>query len=94
MLMILYLFLVVAGAFVISVVEGLPFEPCIFETASAIGTVGLSMGITPELGFVSRTLLVGLMFFGRVGALTLLYAAVDTGRIDTAQFPTGRISVG
>ena len=93
-LMILYLLFVVAGAFVISVAEGLPFEPCIFETASAIGTVGLSMGITPELGLISRTVLVGLMFFGRVGALTLLSAAVNTGEADTARFPLGRIIVG
>ena len=93
-LLILYLFLIVAGAFVISVAEGLPFAPCIFETASAIGTVGLSMGITPGLGLVSRTVLIGLMFFGRVGALTLLYAAVNTDEADTARFPLGRITVG
>lgn len=94
MLLILYLVFAAAGAFVISVAEGLPFEPCIFETASAIGTVGLSMGITPELGLVSRAVLVGLMFFGRVGALTLLYAAVNTREYDAAQFPLGRITVG
>lgn len=93
-LLILYLCFAVAGAFVISVADGLPFEPCIFETASAIGTVGLSMGITSELGLISRTVLVGLMFFGRVGALTLLSAAVNTGEADTARFPLGRIIVG
>ena len=93
-LLILYLILALAGAFVISVAEGLPFEPCIFETASAIGTVGLSMGITPTLGLLSRAVLVGLMFFGRVGPLTLLYAAVNVSRVETAQFPVGRISVG
>lgn len=93
-LLFLYLFFAVSGAFVISVVEGLPFEPCIFETSSAIGTVGLSMGITPELGLVSRAVLVWLMFFGRVGALTLLHAAISTGRTDAAQFPLGRITVG
>ena len=68
--MILYLFLALAGAFVISAAEGLPFEACIFETASAIGTVGLSMGITQGLGLISRAVLVGLMFFGRVGGPT------------------------
>ena len=78
-LLIVYLFLALAGAFAISVVEGLPFEPCIFETASAIGTVGLSMGMTPELGLISRFVLTGLMFFGRVGALTFLYAVNSCG---------------
>ncbi len=93
-LLILYLFLVLAGAFVISVAEGLPFEACIFETASAIGTVGLSMGITQGLGLISRAVLVGLMFFGRVGGLTLLFAAVDINRVEVAQYPVGRINVG
>ena len=90
----LYLFLTLAGAFVISVAEGLPFEPCIFETASAIGTVGLSLGITPALGSLSRGVLIALMFFGRVGALTLLYAAVNTRRTETSQFPAEKINVG
>ena len=78
----------------ISAAEGLPFEPCIFETVSAIGTVGLSMGITPSLGPVSRCVLMGLMFFGRVGGLTLLYAAVSPGGAETSRFPLGRINVG
>ena len=93
-LLTLYLFLALSGAFVISVAEELPFEACLFETASAIGTVGLSMGITPGLGIVSRAVLVGLMFFGRVGALTLLFAAVNTGRVEAARYPVGRINVG
>ncbi len=93
-LLFLYLFLTLSGAFVISVAEGLPFEACIFETASAIGTVGLSMGVTPGLGLLSRGILVGLMFFGRVGALTLLFAAVGSSGAEAAQYPVGRINVG
>lgn len=45
---------------------------CLFETASAVGTVGLSLGITPELNQLSRGVLILLMFFGRVGGLTLI----------------------
>ncbi len=93
-LLILYLFLTLSGAFVISVAEGLPFEACVFETASAIGTVGLSLGITPALGAVSRAVLIGLMFFGRAGALTLLYAAVNSRRVEAAQYPAEKINVG
>ena len=48
----------------------------LFETASAIGTVGLSLGITPDLGLVSHIILICLMFFfGRVGGLTLIFFA-------------------
>ncbi|MBR5730712.1 MAG: Trk family potassium uptake protein [Firmicutes bacterium] len=92
-LMIMYILLALTGAFILSAAEGLPFGPCIFETASAIGTVGLSCGITPALGALSRTALIGLMFFGRVGGLTLLSAAVNT-RTQTAQYPAGKINVG
>lgn len=93
-LLMLYLLLTFLGALFISVREGLPIGICIFETASAIGTVGLSMGITPSLGFASHLVLIGLMFFGRVGGLTLLYAAVSTRSTEIAQCPAEKISVG
>ncbi len=93
-LMMLYLFLVLLGAFIISAKEGLAFETCLFETASAIGTVGLSLGITPTLSLLSRSVLVGLMFFGRTGALTLLFATVNNTGPQVAQYPLGRINVG
>ena len=50
----LYLTLFLAGGFVISAVEGLPLSACLFETASAVGTVGLSLGLTPHLGLLSQ----------------------------------------
>ncbi len=93
-ILILYLFLTMTGALLISAAERLPFGPCVFETVSAIGTVGLSLGITPGLGAVSRAVLMGLMFFGRVGALTLLFAAVNPRRLEAAQFPAEKINVG
>ena len=93
-LLTLYLFLALAGAFIISAAEGLPFAVCLFETASAIGTVGLSLGVTPGLGPVSRAVLMGLMFFGRVGALTLFYAAVGGRAPESAHYPVGKINVG
>ena len=93
-LLIMYLFLALTGATVISIAEGLPLGACIFETASAIGTVGLTLGITPSLGFVSHLILILLMFFGRVGGLTLMYAAITSKNGDVSQRPVGKISVG
>ena len=90
----MYVTLFLGGAFVISVAEGLPMGICLFETASAIGTVGLSLGATPELGNVSRCVLVGLMFFGRVGGLTLIFAAMSGTRRTVAKLPTEKIMVG
>lgn len=93
-LLIMYLFLALTGAAAISFIDGLPLGTCIFETASAIGTVGLTLGITPALSFASHIILILLMFFGRVGGLTLMYAAVNSKGGDVSQRPVGRISVG
>ncbi len=91
----LYLYIVcsVAGAMIISIHENLPFGPCLFETASAIGTVGLSLGLTPSLGILSRIILIFLMFFGRVGGLTLIFATVSAKRTDS-RYPVEKITVG
>ena len=93
-LLIMYLTLMFAGAFIISAVERLPFGTCVFETSSAIGTVGLSLGITPSLGTVSHMILIALMFLGRVGGLTLMYAAVSNRGVEVAQYPAEKIMVG
>ena len=93
-LLIMYLFFVLTGAFIISAIENLPFGTCLFETASAIGTVGLSLGITTVIGPVSRLILIVLMFLGRVGGLTLMFAAVRSSGADAAQRPVEKITVG
>ena len=74
--------------------EGLPMGVCLFEAASAIGTVGLSLGLTPGLGTVSRIVLILLMFLGRVGGLTLIYAALSTTQKRPSKLPQDKITVG
>ena len=93
-LLVMYLTLTFLAAFVIAAIEKLPFGTCIFETASAIGTVGLSLGITSSLGPVSHLVLIVLMFFGRVGGLTLMFAAVRDPGAEVAQYPAEKIMVG
>lgn len=93
-ILLLYLVLFISGGIVISLAEGLPVGACLFEAASAIGTVGLSMGITPALGAVSRMVLILLMFFGRVGGLTLIYAALSGTKRVSYKLPQERITVG
>jgi trk system potassium uptake protein TrkH len=93
-LLLLYLLLPLIGAAVISTVDGLPVGTCIFETVSAIGTVGLSLGVTPSLSLSSHLILIFFMFIGRVGGLTLIYAAVNTKNIDVSQRPVEKIIVG
>ena len=90
----LYLFLFAGSAMVISIAEGLPLITCLFETASAIATVGVTMGITAKIGWLSKAILIFLMFFGRVGGLTLIYAAVRYNPAEQARCPKGSITVG
>lgn len=93
-ILLMYLTLFFTGGFLISCMEGLPILTCLFETASAIGTVGLSLGITPGLGHVSRLLLIGLMFFGRVGGLTLVFAVFSDQESKVSKLPKEKITVG
>ena len=56
---------------ILSASNGLDFMDCFYETVSAIATVGLSTGITAELNILSRLIVIVLMFFGRVGMMTI-----------------------
>ena len=89
-----YLTLFITTGIVISRIEDLPILTCLFETGSAVGTVGLTLGITSILSLASRILLMILMFFGRVGPLTLIYAALPSTDNVKSKLPMERISVG
>lgn len=67
----IYLMLALSGIFLLMVTQGLPLKEVSFEVMSAIGTVGLSTGITRELNGLSRLIIIALMYSGRVGSLTL-----------------------
>ena len=93
-ILLLYLTLFFTGAVIISTAEGLPLSACLYETASAVGTVGLTLGLTPQLGTLSQWILIVLMFLGRVGGLTLIYAAYSGRDLSCARFPQEKITVG
>ncbi len=92
-LALMYVTLCVGGAMVICLYEKLPLLTCLFETASAVGTVGLTLGITPNLGTLSKFILILLMYIGRVGGLTLIYATLSS-KIQMGRLPLDRITVG
>ena len=92
--LVMYICLFLGGGLIISIVENLPTDVCFFETASAVGTVGLTLGITPHLGQVSRAILIILMFLGRVGGLTLIYAALSGTNKNLSRVPVDKITVG
>lgn len=91
---IMYITLFLLGGMVISAIEKLPITVCLYETASAVGTVGLTLGITPTLKVASRLILILSMFFGRVGGMTLIYAAFGANKKQAAKLPTDTIAVG
>ena len=90
----LYFVLFFIASTVISALEDIAILPCMFESASALGTVGLSMGITPELGQISRSILIALMYFGRVGGLTILFAVADKQVETHSKMPLENIAIG
>ena len=89
----MYVGICVGGAMIISLVEGLPILTCMYETASAVATVGLSLGITPGLSSFSKFLLIAMMYIGRVGGLTLIYAAMNVPACP-GRLPLENITVG
>ena len=83
----MYITLCCTGGLIISVSEGLPLLTCLFETASAVGTVGLSLGKTQKMNLLSRSVLILLMFLGRVGVLTLYLAALSSAQKKVSKLP-------
>ena len=90
----MYISLFLLGGMIISRVENLPMLACLFEAASAIGTVGLTLGITPGLHLVSKLILISLMFLGRIGGLTLIFATLSATKNTLSKLPLEKITVG
>lgn len=90
----MYLGLCSVGTLIISSVEQIPFMTALYETASGLATVGVSLGITGGLGVVSKIVLILLMFLGRVGGLTLIFAIVTEKKPFFSHYPEERVMVG
>ena len=89
----LYLMLFLTGGMVICCVDGIPLIEALFESASAVGTVGLSVVGTAHLSAIPRVILTFLMYFGRVGGLTLIYA-MSAGGTMASQYPQEQVTIG
>jgi len=86
--------LVFASSFLISLVEPFSLLEIWFEAASAFGTVGLSMGITPHLHTLSKLVLVATMFAGRLGPLTLALALTERTRSEPVRYARTAVALG
>lgn len=91
----LYLLTVLTGVLLLSLFEELPFRTLLFEAISAMGTVGLSLGITPSLSPPGKIVIILLMFWGRVGILTFIFGMVSRDRtISKISYAETNIPVG
>ena len=93
-LFVIYLLLAVTGGILICCIDGIPLMGALFESSSAVATVGLSLGYTAGLSAASRLILIFLIYFGRVGGLTVIYAVTVKGTGKVSQFPQERLTVG
>ena len=88
-------FLGLLGGVILSATNSLPLWDCLYESISAICTVGLSTGITAGLNLGSKILLVVYMFFGRVGIMTVSFAFMTKIPPDNAiRRPEVRVLIG
>jgi len=65
-----YMISLITGCYLLALTQSTSFEKLLFEAASALGTVGLSTGITAALTSTGKLIIIGLMFLGRLGPLT------------------------
>ncbi len=86
--------LVVVVTLLLSITENADFLAVLFETTSAFGTVGLTMGLTPNLTTAGRILIILTMFLGRVGPLTVAFAISRQKRKSSLRYPEENIIVG
>lgn len=93
-ILVMYVVLCLGAGCVINTLDHVPMMTALFESASAVGTVGLTLGLTPNLCLFSRLMLIVLMFFGRVGGLTLIYAALADKSLKGNHYPQEKIMVG
>jgi len=91
----LSLSLILLVTMILSITENHMFMGVLFEVTSAFTTSGLSMGLTPDLSPVGKMLIMGMMYFGRVGPLTLFYAVgPKPGRRQLYRYAEGKIIIG
>lgn len=80
--------------FILTITENAPLNILMFEVISAFGTVGLSLGLTPDLSAVGKVVIALLMFIGRVGPLTLAFALAKGNKKVPIKYVEEKIMIG
>lgn len=87
-------FIIFMAVLILTITEDAPLNVILFEVVSAFATVGMSLGLTPELSTVGKIIISILMFIGRVGPLTLAFALAKTYRKQPFKHPEEKIMIG
>jgi hypothetical protein len=86
---------VIVGTWLLLLSQELDFSPALFDVVSAFSTTGLSLGVTGQLNTIGRLLIIAIMFWGRLGAITIMIALLKRGtRERLKQYPEETVLVG
>ena len=88
------LFLALASVLAVSALNPFPLDDVMFEVFSAIGTVGMTTGITRDLTIVSRYIIIVLMYCGRIGSMSFALSFMEKKRGAVVKQPEERITIG
>lgn len=91
---VLYLGMALCSGVALCAIEDADIVACLFETFSAMATVGLSLSLSPTLSTVSKCIVIALMFLGRVGGLTVLLSLTGKKNDSAGRYPAENITVG
>ena len=91
---VLSLGLVSTAVFFLTLTDDFRFINLLFESVSAFGTVGLSSGLTPALSTAGRLIIIAVMFFGRLGPLTVTLALVQRQTVTGFRYPKETVRIG
>ncbi|MDN6726382.1 MAG: Trk family potassium uptake protein, partial [Tetragenococcus halophilus] len=102
MLFFIFLIMIISSTMILSVTETIPnvdqlgLEYIVFEVISAMGTVGLSLGLSAHLTWIGKLVLIFLMFIGRVGILTMIFSTINQAhkRKTNYKYPEESVIIG
>jgi len=93
-IVLIYLIAAAVATMIICAIEPFGLKEVLFEVISAVGTVGLSMGLTPYFSLASRIILMVLMFAGRLGGLTFILSLAEKRSHPPVERPSGKVLIG
>lgn len=93
-LIMLSITIILVVLFFLMLVEPHAFDKLLFEAVSAFGTVGLTLGITPQLTVIGKLLITVLMYVGRIGPLTMIYAFSTRAKQININYAEEKIPIG